>query len=85
MKPTKERGPDKSVCFGYGTSDDVVLPYQCTRSNWYVYDGSKFVVESQVTCELVTPGSVPLHIQTLVDAAAGKYSTEKMALEHEVI
>lgn len=48
VKPTSARGPDKSVCFGYGTCETLKDPHEC--DTWYVYDDSKFVVEETVTC-----------------------------------
>jgi hypothetical protein len=67
VKPTKERGPDKSICFGYGTSDDVVLPQNCKKECWYVYDNTAFVKEVQVTCELVQGSSLPQHLQDMAE------------------
>lgn len=69
MKATKEKGYDKAVCFGYGTSDAIVLPHECVSGGWYVHDGSQLVVDPQVTCRLAYPDAVPAHIQALVNAA----------------
>lgn len=50
VKPTSARGPDSSVCFGYGTCETLKDPHEC--ESWYVYDDSKFVLETGVTCVL---------------------------------
>ena len=77
IKPTKERGPDNSVCYGYGSSCDVVLPQDCDSGKWYVHDGAKFVKESSVTCELITPHSVSEFLQELV-------VTQRIVFEEEI-
>jgi hypothetical protein len=85
VKPTEEKGPDNSVCFGFGTSDDIVLPQDCIRSGWYVYDGLDFVVEPQVTCELVaTDRFIPENIQAMVVNKRMLLDLEKMAIQEEV-
>ena len=85
VKPTKEKGSDKSVCFGYGHHDDIVLPNNCTAANWSVYDGSKFVIEAQVTC-VVDPDVPPLpdKFANLVEERNEMYQVEIRALDEEV-
>ena len=85
VKPTKEKGPDKSVCFGYGHNDHVVFPYECTPQNWSVYDGSKFVIESQVRCELV-PSAPPMpdRYVALLEQRKELHRSELAALDEEV-
>ena len=48
VKPTSARGPDSSVCFGYGNCPTLKDPHEC--DDWYVYDNVKFVLEPGVTC-----------------------------------
>ena len=86
VKPTKEKGPDKSVCFGYGHHDDIVLPNDCTAANWSVYDGSKFVIESQVTC-VPDPAVPPLpeRYHKLVKERNDLYQLEVKSLNEEVL
>ena len=78
VKPISEKGPDKSVCFGYGTTTDVVLPQDCKEAGWYVYDDTAFVREVGVTCTLIEP--LPLHIQAIVDECIKNYKIEKEAI-----
>ena len=54
VKPTSARGPDSSVCFGYGTCETLKDPHECDA--WYVYDESDFVIEPDVICELEPGG-----------------------------
>jgi hypothetical protein len=86
IKPTKERGPDTSVCFGYGHHDDIVFPNNCTAANWSVYDGSKFVIESQVTC-VSDPNvpSLPDKYLVLLQQKIDLYKAEMEILEAEVL
>ena len=55
VKPTKEKGPHSSICFGYGGSKDVVFPHDCDVGSWYCYDDKKFQNETTITCELCDP------------------------------
>jgi hypothetical protein len=62
-----------------------VLPNNCTAANWSVYDGNKFVIESQVTC--VPDPDVPLlpeKYSTLVKERNEIYQMELKALNDEV-
>jgi hypothetical protein len=52
IKPAKGRGPDASVCFGYGRQYEKGPPQQCRASKWCCYDGSSFVTESTITCTI---------------------------------
>jgi hypothetical protein len=81
IKPTKEKGPQNSICFGYGVSDEVVLPQDCDIKAWNVHDGSKFVLEPDVTCDLISPGSVSEFMQELVVTQRIAFDCEKMELE----
>ena len=67
VKPTTGKGPSSSVSFGYGVSDTIVLPQDCKKTKWHCYDDNNFVIESEITCDLVAPHSVPEHIQALVE------------------
>ena len=85
VKPTKEKGADKSVCFGYGYHEEIVLPQNCKIDNWTVYDGSKFVVELQITCTpdpLAPP--LPSKYANLVQDRNELYRLEVDALTDEV-
>jgi hypothetical protein len=62
-----------------------VLPNNCTFAHWTVYDGSKFVIESQVTCKpdpKVPP--LPAQLANLVQERIALYSVEVEALKDEV-
>lgn len=85
VKPTKERGPDISVCFGYGHSDDIVLPENCTFGQWTVYDSNRFVVEEEVTC-IPDPAVPPLPAKyvAIVQERMKAYAVEMEALREEV-
>jgi hypothetical protein len=84
VKPTKERGAEKSTCFGYGMSNDVVLPQDCDGGMWHVHDSSAFVLEPDVTCDLIAPDSVSEDIQELVVTQRITFDMEKAALEEMV-
>ena len=58
VKPTNERGPESSVCFGYGHSHSKGFPQHCEPGEWCCYDGSKFVVEHSITCIIFDPKEV---------------------------
>jgi hypothetical protein len=59
IKPTKEKGPDSSICYGYGTSSNVVFPHECDASGWHCYDGTAFSKETDIVATLANP-LVPL-------------------------
>lgn len=80
VKPTHERGPCNSVCFAYGTSDEVVLPQDCDAGSWNVHDGNTFVPQPEVSCDLTAPNSVSEFIQELVVTQRIAFDTEKMEL-----
>ena len=77
IKPTKEKGPDKTVCFGYGSSEDIVLPHECDKMGWYCYDNKNFVVEEGVTCTLVIPGSLPANIIAMAQEGRSRSVVER--------
>jgi hypothetical protein len=68
VKPTKEKGPGSSICFGYGASKDIVFPQNCDEGGWYCYDDKKFQNEKTITCTLCDP-AIPLP-QFMVDMEA---------------
>ena len=75
----------RPVCvLRYGTSDDIVLPHDCTKTRWHCYDSASFVVEEGITCELVAPQCpLPARMQSLAAAAHGLNAAakEKKAME----
>lgn len=54
----------------------MVLPQDCNPKEWQVHNDTKFVVEPDVTCDLITPNSVSEFIQELV-------VTQRIAAEME--
>lgn len=59
----------------------MVLPQDCDQGGWYIHDGSNFVVEPEVTCELIDPNSVSEFIQELVVTQRIATEMEKEALQ----
>lgn len=55
IKPTKEKGPESSICFGYGSSTDIVFPQDCECGGWLCYDDTKFENEKSIICSLCYP------------------------------
>ena len=80
VKPTIERGPCSTICFGYGHSNGIVLPHDCTAAQWSVYDGKEFVIESQITCKLHP--EAPLLPNKYVDMLAKRLELHKSELAH---
>lgn len=68
VKPIQEKGPNSTVCFGYGISHDVVFPHECDAKKWFCHDGSGFSLEEDITAELL-PGapSIPYFALALKD------------------
>ena len=49
IKPTSARGPESSLCYGYGMCfHEYNDPQECF--SFHVYDGSKFTYEKDVIC-----------------------------------
>ena len=74
------------ICLpSYGHHTDIVLPQDCTFAHWTVYDGTKFVIEAQVTC-VPAPAVPPLPAKyaNLVQARKDLYKTEVDELQAEV-
>lgn len=84
IKPAKERGPDSSVCFGYGVSDNIVFPHECDAKNWYCYDGHKFEKEEDISVSLVPGSSIPSHIMAMKSTKASEWKDEQGNQTEEV-
>ena len=52
VKPEKERGPDSSVCYGYGFHDDKVSPDLCHVGDWCCFGEKSFIQENSIRCSL---------------------------------
>lgn len=68
VKPTKEKGPGSSICFGYGASKDICFPQNCDQEGWFCYDDKKFQNEKCISCTLCD-SSIPLP-QFMIDLEA---------------
>ena len=85
IKPTKEKGPDSSVCFGYGVSSEVVFPHECDVKKWHCYDGTTFTVEENIVTSLAYPTlELPSEILALKTLKAEALAEEKRILELEL-
>jgi hypothetical protein len=76
IKPTKEKGPDSSICFGYCSSDDVILPHLAAADQWCVYMGSKFE-KKPLRVGLSTNAEIPGHILEMVKKRQAEYQVVK--------
>lgn len=85
IKPTKEKGPDSSVCYGYGVSSDIVFPHECDPQNWYCHDGTGFKVQPSITATLFPGACMTESALKLKSNRAKEWATEKAGLQAEVI
>ena len=83
IKPTKEKGPDSSICFGYCSSDDVILPHQAAADQWYVYMGTKFE-KSNLRVGTSTNAELPPDIVAMVKKRQEEYRVVKDEIAREV-
>ena len=83
IKPTKEKGPDSSICFAYCSSDDVILPHDADHGNWFVYMDSKFD-NKPLRVGLSTNTEVPPAILAMVEERQEAYQVVKDNMAYEV-
>ena len=84
IKPAKEKGPDSSVCFGYGISSDVVFPQECDAKCWYCYDGTSFQKEARIVVALVAGAVMPTEVFAMRATRQEQWAEERRDKTTEV-
>ena len=85
IKPANEKGPDSSICFGYGISDNIVFPHECKEKSWYIYDGSNFVIEESIVAALSPGSTIPDSVWEMRAQRQAEWLRDKEGKIDEVI
>ena len=83
IKPTNERGPNSSICFGYCSIDEVILPHQAASDQWYVFTGTNFD-RTDLRVGLSTKADIPADVIKMIERKQEEYKIEKEELTKEV-
>lgn len=84
IKPAKEKGPESSVCFGYGVSNDIVFPQECDSNCWHCYDGTAFVKEKGIVVALTLGSTMTEDVLALKTKRQQEWAAEKENLTAQV-